>query len=200
MLDPVLDVVGALLLLTGAFLTLAAAIGLIRLPDVVTRMHAATKPQTLGLICAMIGVAIYIRDPSITGWVVLAIILQMMTAPIAAHMIGRTAYRTNQVHRDLLDIDELADDLSSAGFTLASAPKKPSSDDENDDPDDDGPDHDDDPDHDQPDDDHDQVGEPGTDRDDAQPAAGAEPTGVDHPRTEEQTDDADAGTTDGHRP
>jgi multicomponent Na+:H+ antiporter subunit G len=45
-----------------------------------------------------------------------------MTAPVAAHLVSRTVYRSNQVRRDLLDRDDLADDLTAAGFSLEPAP------------------------------------------------------------------------------
>ena len=48
--------------------------------------------------------------------------LQFMTAPVAAHLVSRTVYRSNQVRRDLLDRDDLANDLTAAGFSLGPAP------------------------------------------------------------------------------
>lgn len=114
----VAEVAGALLLLLGALLCLAAATGLIRFPDVLTRMHAATKPQTLGLLCAAGGLALSLREPRALGVLFLVAALQLLTAPVSAHMVGRTAYRTNQLRHDLLSTDDLADDLSRAGFTL----------------------------------------------------------------------------------
>ena len=57
-MSAVLDIVGAIFLLLGAMLCFAASVGLVRFPDVLTRMHAATKPQTLGLLFVVIGVAL----------------------------------------------------------------------------------------------------------------------------------------------
>ncbi len=51
--------------------------------------------------------------------------LQLLTAPVAAHMVGRTAYRTRQVDEDSLIVDELADDLARAGFRPAEEPDPP---------------------------------------------------------------------------
>jgi multicomponent Na+:H+ antiporter subunit G len=114
----VLDILGALLLLLGAMLCFAAAVGLVRFPDTLTRMHAATKPQTLGLLCAAAGLALSLHSIRALGMLVLVAALQLITAPVAAHMVGRTSYRTGQVRSDLLTEDDLADDLGAAGFHL----------------------------------------------------------------------------------
>jgi len=112
----VFDVIGALALLLGALLCLAAAVGLVRFPDVLTRMHAATKPQTLGLLLVVAGVAISLREPRALGLLFVVAVLQLLTAPVAAHMVGRTAYRTGQLREDITRPDELAEDLARAGF------------------------------------------------------------------------------------
>ena len=119
-MNPVLDVIGALFLLLGAMLCFAASVGLVRFPDVLTRMHAATKPQTLGLLFVVMGVALSLQNWKALGILVLVAILQLLTAPVAAHMVSRTAYRTGQVRSDLLTEDDLADDLAAAGFHLVS--------------------------------------------------------------------------------
>ncbi|GAB3762578.1 monovalent cation/H(+) antiporter subunit G [Microlunatus parietis] len=116
--DGVLDVIGAVLVLLGAVLCLTAAIGLLRLPDVLSRMHAATKPQTLGLLFVLTGIGFTLRQPAVIALLVLVGLLQLFTAPVAAHMVARTAYRTHQLDDDLLVTDELSDDLSDAGFEL----------------------------------------------------------------------------------
>lgn len=114
----VADLVGAGMLLLGTLLCFAAAVGLLRFPDVLSRMHAATKPQTLGLLFVIAGVALAVRDVRALGMLFLVAVLQLLTAPVAAHMVGRTAYRTHQVDDSSMIADELADDLARAGFTL----------------------------------------------------------------------------------
>jgi multicomponent Na+:H+ antiporter subunit G len=116
----VLDVIGAVLVLLGALLCLVAAIGLVRLPDVLSRMHAATKPQTLGLLVLLTGLGLTLRDLRVTGLLVLVAALQMLTAPISAHLVSRTAYRSRQFRTDLTVPDELDVDLERAGFALVS--------------------------------------------------------------------------------
>ena len=118
----VLDVLGAALVLLGCFLCFAAALGLLRFPDVFSRMHAATKPQTLGLIVLAAGVELSLRSWAAFGTLVLIAALQLATAPVSAHLVGRTVYRTDQVRHDLLARDDLATDLKAAGFELGPAP------------------------------------------------------------------------------
>ena len=117
-----LDLLGAASVLIGSFLCFAAAVGLVRFPDVLSRMHAATKPQTLGLILVALGVELSLRSWAALGTVLLIAIFQLTTAPVAAHLVGRTVYRSNQVRRDLLVRDELAEDLQQAGFQLSDQP------------------------------------------------------------------------------
>ena len=119
----VLDLVGAVLVLLGCFLCFAAALGLLRFPDVISRMHAATKPQTLGLILLAAGVELSLRTWASFGTLVLIAALQLATAPVSAHLVGRTVYRTDQVRHDLLARDDLATDLEAAGFHLGPAPE-----------------------------------------------------------------------------
>ncbi len=103
----VADVAAATCLLLGALLTLIAAIGVLRLPDVLTRMHSATKPQVLGLLLVLLGLALMLRDPSTLGLLAMVALFQLITSPISSHMVGRAAFRSGQVRRDLLVVDEL---------------------------------------------------------------------------------------------
>lgn len=118
------DLAGAILLLVGAFLCLSAAVGLVRFPDTLTRMHAATKPQTLGLVVIVIGVAVSLRDVRALGILLLVAILQLMTSPVSAHMVARTAYRSHQISNGAIVRDELAEDLAKAGFELKAPPER----------------------------------------------------------------------------
>ncbi len=111
--DAVIDGVVGVLVLLGALLCLTAAIGLLRLRDVPTRLHAATKPQVLGLL--LICLAIALSQRSIIG-IVLGLLLvapvvlmQFATAPLSAHMVGRQAYRNGTIDQRSLVVDELAE-------------------------------------------------------------------------------------------
>ena len=104
-----LDVVGAALVVLGSLLALAAAVGLLRLPDVLSRMHAATKPQTAGLVLVVLGSALLLRTSADVWMLLLVGAFQLITAPVTAHLVGRLAHRSGGVRTDLLHRDELAD-------------------------------------------------------------------------------------------
>jgi multicomponent Na+:H+ antiporter subunit G len=89
-------------LLLGGFFALIAAIGVLRLPDVLTRMHASTKAGILGSSLILIGGAIYLQEAEITVRVIAIILFLMLTAPIGAHMIGRASVRDLQTKKDAL--------------------------------------------------------------------------------------------------
>lgn len=105
----VLDVVGAVLVVLGSLLALAAAIGLLRLPDVLSRMHAATKPQTAGLVLVVIGTALLLRTSADVWMLLLVGAFALVTAPVTAHLVGRLAYRSGGVRPELLHRDDLAE-------------------------------------------------------------------------------------------
>ena len=107
MTDDVLDLLSAICLFLGAFLSLAAGVGLLRFPDALSRLHAATKPQILGLIFVVTAIALESRSWSTLLALVPVILFQVLTAPISAHMVGRAGYRTKNFRKDLLLVDEL---------------------------------------------------------------------------------------------
>lgn len=103
----VVDVVSGALLLLGTALALVAAVGLVRFPDVLTRMHAATKPQTLGLLLVLAGLALRVRDPGALTIIALVALFQLLTAPVSAHMVARAAFRTGVADASRLDRNDL---------------------------------------------------------------------------------------------
>jgi multicomponent Na+:H+ antiporter subunit G len=107
----VADVAGTALLALGSTLTLVAAIAILRFEDLLSRMHAATKPQVLGLVLMMSGLALIVRNPVVAWTLVLVVAFQLITAPISAHMVGRAGYRTGKVDSEALVVDELTEDL-----------------------------------------------------------------------------------------
>ncbi|MFC4494804.1 monovalent cation/H(+) antiporter subunit G [Streptomyces ovatisporus] len=100
------DAAAAVCMLLGALLCLLAGIGLLRLPDVLSRMHAGTKPQTFGLLLVLLGAGLRLRDGADMGTIVLVGLSQLVTVPVAAHMIGRAAYRSGKIDREHLVVDE----------------------------------------------------------------------------------------------
>lgn len=87
-------IVGWLSIVAGSLLALLAAVGLQRFDDVFARMHAATKPATLGLVLVLGGASLIVPGPGVLAKLFLVILLQFVTAPVAAHLVGRAAYRT----------------------------------------------------------------------------------------------------------
>lgn len=106
-LDTVLDAAAAVCLVAGALMSLAAAIGLVRFPDLLTRMHAGTKPQVFGLLLLLTAVALENRDPVMIPLIALGWIFQLLTVPVSAHMVGRSTYRTKHLNRTTLTQDDL---------------------------------------------------------------------------------------------
>ncbi|PCE15725.1 cation:proton antiporter [Microbacterium sp. SZ1] len=109
----VVDVTVLVLILLGAVLCLSAAVGLLRFRDVPSRLHAATKPQVLGLalICLAIAVSMGSLGSILVGLLLVApiVLMQFATAPLSAHMVGRQAYRNGTTDERSLVVDELAE-------------------------------------------------------------------------------------------
>ncbi len=104
------DVAAAVLILTGVALGIGAGLGLQRFPDVFARMHAATKPATLGLVLVLTGAALRVEESGDVAKLLLVVVLQFVTAPVGAHMVGRAAYRAGTELSPATSCDELARD------------------------------------------------------------------------------------------
>lgn len=97
-----MDLAALVCLLFGSVLCLLGAIGLLRFPDLLSRLHAATKPQVLGTILVLVAVALSLRSSLVIGMLVLTWLFQMGTAPVTSHMISRAAVRTGQIPEEEL--------------------------------------------------------------------------------------------------
>jgi multicomponent Na+:H+ antiporter subunit G len=101
------------LILIGAILCLSAAVGLLHFRNVPSRLHAATKPQVLGLLVICIAIALSQRSVGgiLIGLVIVApvVLMQFATAPLSAHIVGRQAYRNGSVDERELVVDEYAE-------------------------------------------------------------------------------------------
>jgi multicomponent Na+:H+ antiporter subunit G len=86
------DVIAGVLLLVGAFFSLAAVIGLIRLPDLFSRMHAASKAGTMGSCVMLLALAVAAADPAIATRALAGVLFFMLTAPLSAHLLAKAAY------------------------------------------------------------------------------------------------------------
>jgi multicomponent Na+:H+ antiporter subunit G len=104
----------ALLLFAGTFFALVAALGVVRMPDIYMRLSAASKASTLGASCILAAVALYFANTAVTGKVVAIIAFTLLTAPVAAHMLGRAAYFSGEP----LWYRSKVDDLNKGGTWL----------------------------------------------------------------------------------
>jgi len=86
-------IISILFITVGAFFILMAGLGLVRMPDLFLRMSASTKAATLGVGCTLLGVAFYFGDFATFIRAGAIIIFLLLTAPVAAHLIGRAAYQ-----------------------------------------------------------------------------------------------------------
>jgi len=98
---------GQVLALAGALLTLVAAVGVLRFPDVLARMHALTKASTLGFVLLAVGAALSLRTANDITSALLAAGLQLLTLPVAANLISRSTYLAEGIPQRVDSIDEL---------------------------------------------------------------------------------------------
>jgi multicomponent Na+:H+ antiporter subunit G len=110
--------------LVGIALMVVAGIGLLRMPDLPTRMHASSKAGTLGAILVLVAVALHFSDAAITVRVVVVCVFLLLTAPIASHVIARAAYRIGVPLSPETVIDELgrATETNAGDRTLSPEP------------------------------------------------------------------------------
>ena len=109
------EIITAVLLVLGSLFSFVAALGMLRLPDTVIRMHAATKAGTLGAGLILIGEAFFYAELGITLRALATITFLLLTAPVAAHLIGRAAYYSKVTLWKKTWIDELAERYKTGG-------------------------------------------------------------------------------------
>lgn len=90
----IVNILIIVLISTGVLFSLVTAIGLVRLPDVYTRTHAASKSSTLGVLCILMGTTIHFWavEGIFNTQMVIAIAFLFITAPVGGHLIGRASY------------------------------------------------------------------------------------------------------------
>ena len=89
----ILEIVIVFFLVTGSLFIFVAALGLVRFPDLYTRMHAASKSISLGIGCMLIGTIFHFATLLVLLKAIAVILFIFLTMPIASHMISRVAYR-----------------------------------------------------------------------------------------------------------
>lgn len=107
-------------LIAGSLFTMLGGIGVLRFDDVMSRMHAAAKAPTLGLLLVSIGAAIEIGTAHAIATLVLVVILQLLTSPVATHVLGRASH--GQVPVPVDGGDALAEHRADAGDPPAGDP------------------------------------------------------------------------------
>lgn len=112
-------IIASALLIVGSLFCLVAALGMLRLPDTLIRMHAATKAGTLGAGCILMAEAVVAAELGTTLKAIAAIVFLLLTAPVAAHLIGRAAYHRGIQLFDKTWIDELGESMQPPGTESA---------------------------------------------------------------------------------
>jgi multicomponent Na+:H+ antiporter subunit G len=109
----VTDVAAAICLLLGAFFSFSAGVGVVRFDNLLSRMHVVAKPQVLGMLLLLAGVALRLMDWTSAAMLLLVAVFQLLTTPVGAHMVGRAGLRTGKVAPVLLQAtgDQPADPL-----------------------------------------------------------------------------------------
>jgi multicomponent Na+:H+ antiporter subunit G len=102
-----IEIISGVFLILGSLFILLSAVGLLRMPDLFIRMSATTKASTLGIGLVLTGTAIFWGDIGIAARAVSIIIFLLLTAPVAAHIIGRAAYFDKVPLWEKTHIDEL---------------------------------------------------------------------------------------------
>ncbi|MCP2044994.1 monovalent cation/H(+) antiporter subunit G [Pontibacter sp. HSC-36F09] len=105
------EIISSVLIIMGVIFMLIAAIGLLRFPDFYIRMSAITKGSTLGVGLILTGMGTYFNEPDILLKVLLIIGFTLLTSPVAAHVIGRTAVRNKIPFWERTDLEEFKDYL-----------------------------------------------------------------------------------------
>lgn len=106
------DVVTAVLLPLGGLFTLVGTLGLVRLRTLLARMHAATKPDTVGLVLILAGVAPQLRGVGQALPLLLVVLFQFLTVPVLAQTLGRVAYSRGEASSEEMVVDELGEAMA----------------------------------------------------------------------------------------
>lgn len=107
----IIEIISGLLLIIGSTFMLIASIGIIRFPDFLMRMHASTKAGSLGASALMIGASLMFPTTEVFTRAITTVIFILMTAPVAAHVIGRAAYHIGVDIWEGTLVDELREDM-----------------------------------------------------------------------------------------
>lgn len=103
-------------ILSGVIFTIVTTIGILRLPDVYTRAHAASKSATLGVMCILLGVFLHfwIHEGHFSIQLLLGIAFMFITSPIGGHLMSRAAYISGVKPTSLTVGDDLKEVIEEA--------------------------------------------------------------------------------------
>ncbi|MBK1698018.1 monovalent cation/H(+) antiporter subunit G [Rhodovibrio salinarum] len=118
-MTPVSEIIAGVMILIGSLFVFVAAIGLVRMPDVYIRMHAATKAGTLGSGLLLLAVAVQADTLDVVLRAVAAVLFLIATTPVAAHLLGRAAYLSGVPLWKGTELDELEGKYDRGTRTLA---------------------------------------------------------------------------------
>ena len=104
-----LQIIAGLFVIAGGCFSLIAGLGILRFPDVYSRMHAASKAGTVASGLMLLALAILAPDVGVATRALAGIAFFLLTAPIAAHLLARVAYSVGIEMWDGSVIDDLAD-------------------------------------------------------------------------------------------
>ena len=107
MIDVFQNYLAAALILAGSGFTLTASIGLLRLPDLYTRMHAASKAGTLGSCAVLLALAVHADDPAISLRALAGVVFFLLTVPISSHLLAKAAHGAGYALWDRSECDDL---------------------------------------------------------------------------------------------
>jgi multicomponent Na+:H+ antiporter subunit G len=109
MIDMLLNYLAGALILVGAVFALTASLGLLRFPDVYTRMHAASKAGTLGSCTMLLALALLAGDHAVVTRAIAGVAFFLLTAPLSAHLLAKASYAAGyrmwpkSIHDDMPD-------------------------------------------------------------------------------------------------
>jgi len=117
-----IEIITAVLLVTGAVLMALASVGLLRMPDIYTRISTATKASTLGVGCLLLAVVVFFDETGVKSRALAVLVFILLTAPVSAHILGRAAYLSGVPLWQDSRIDELHGRYEKETHILHSAP------------------------------------------------------------------------------
>ena len=120
-MSPWQELLVSVLVLLGALAGLVAGVGLVRMPDLYTRMQATSKAATLGAILVLLATALDFADTAITVRSLIVVLFLALTAPVGAHMLARAGYVAGVRMADADAVDELDGRYEAGSHRLRSA-------------------------------------------------------------------------------